>query len=43
MASGDDEEILGGPWALVFQFMDQGLAGGTRQECPDDVGVGDIR
>jgi hypothetical protein len=22
--------------------MDQGLTGGPRKECPDDIGVGDI-
>jgi hypothetical protein len=42
MASGDVEELLGGMQALTSHFMDQGLAGGPRQECPDDICVDDI-
>ena len=43
MASHDVEELLGGLRALTSQLVDQGLAGGPRQEGSDDVGVCDIR
>ena len=42
MASGDVEELLGGSWALMSQLMDQGLAGGPRQESSYDVGIGEL-
>ena len=42
MAGGDVEELLGGSWALMSQFMNQGLIGGPRQEGSDNVGVGDV-
>ena len=42
MASGDVEELLGGSWALMSQLMDQGLAGGPRQESSYDVDVGNV-
>ena len=38
MTGGDVEELLGGSWALMSQLMDQGLAGGPRQESSYDVG-----
>ena len=32
MAGGDVKELLGGPRTLATQLVDQGLAGGPRQE-----------
>ena len=43
MASGDVQKFLGGSWALVSQFMNQGFTGRPGQEGPYHVGVGDIR
>jgi len=42
VASGDVEELLGGSWTLTSHLMNQGLAGGPRQEGSYDVGVGDV-
>jgi hypothetical protein len=42
MASGDVEEILGGPWAFAPQLVDQGLIDGPQQEGPDHVGNGNV-
>ena len=42
MASGDVEELLGGSRALTSQLMDQGLAGGPKQENSYDIGIGDV-
>ena len=43
MAGGDVEELLGGSRALTSQLVNQGLAGGPRQEGSYDVGIGDVR
>ena len=43
MASGDVEELLGGSWALMSQLVNQGLAGGPRQESSYNVSVSDVR
>ena len=43
MASGDVQELLGGPRALAFQLMNQRLVGGPGQEGSYYVGVGDVR
>jgi hypothetical protein len=43
VAGGDVKELLGGPWALAPQLVDQGLTGGPEQEGPDHVGVIDVR
>ena len=43
MASGDVKEFLGGSWALTSQLVNQGLAGGPKQESPYNIGVGDVR
>jgi hypothetical protein len=40
VARRDVEEFLSGPRALASQLVDQGLAGGPRQEHP--ISVGDI-
>ena len=42
MAGRDIEELLGGLRALASHILDQGLAGGLRQEGSDDVGIGDV-
>ena len=42
MAGGDVEELLGGSWTLSSQLVNQGLAGGLKQEGSYDVGVGDV-
>ena len=42
MAGGNVEELLGGSRALTSQLMDQGLAGGPRQESSYDVGIDDV-
>jgi hypothetical protein len=36
------EELLSGSQALASQLMDQGLAGGPRQERPENISVGDV-
>ena len=41
MAGGDVEELLGGSRAFMFQLVNQGLAGGLRQEGSYNIGVGD--
>ena len=41
-AGGDVEKLLGGSQALMSQLVNQGLAGGPRQESCYDVGVGDV-
>ena len=43
MAGGDVKELLGGSWALTLLLMDQGLAGGARQESSYNIDVGDVR
>ena len=43
MAGGDVEELLGGLRDLTSQLVNQGLAGGPRQESSYNVGVGDVR
>ena len=42
MAGGDVEELLGGAQALMSHLVNQGLAGGPRQESSYDVGIGDV-
>ena len=42
VAGGDVEELLGGSWTLSSQLVNQGLAGGLKQEGSYDVGVGDV-
>ena len=42
MAGGDVEELLGGSRALTSQLVNQGLAGGPKQESSYDIGIGDI-
>ena len=42
VAGGDVEELLGGSRALMSQLVNQGLAGGPRQESSYDISVGDI-
>ena len=42
MAGGDVEELLGGLQALTSQLVNQGLAGGPRQEGSYDVVAGDV-
>ena len=42
--AGDDvEELLGGSRALTSQLVNQGLAGGPRQESSYNISVGDVR
>ena len=43
VAGGDVEELLGGSWVLMSQLVNQGLAGGPRQESSYNIGVGDVR
>ena len=43
MAGGDVQELLGGPWALVSQLVNQRLTGGPGQEGSYYVSVGDVR
>ena len=42
VTSGNVEELLGSSWTLMSQLMNQGLAGGTRQEGSYDIGVSDV-
>ena len=39
---GDVKELLGGSRILASELANQGLAGGPREECPNDVGIGDV-
>jgi hypothetical protein len=40
---GDDvQELLGSAWTLVPQLMDELFAGGSREECPDNIGVSHV-
>ena len=43
MASGDVQELLGGPWALASQLVNQRLAGGPGQEGSYYVSVSNVR
>ena len=43
VASGDVQELLGGPWALASQLVNQRLAGGPGHEGSYYVSVGDVR
>jgi len=43
MAGGDVQELLGSPWALASQLVNQRLVGCPRQEGSYHVGVGDVR
>ena len=42
MAGGNVEELLGGLRALTSQLVNQGLAGGPRQESSYNIGVGNV-
>jgi hypothetical protein len=42
VADGDVKELLGGPWVLAPQLVDQRLTGGPRQEGPDHISVDDV-
>ena len=42
MAWGNVVERLGGPPALAPELVDQGLIGGSEQECSNDVIIGDV-
>ena len=43
MAGANVVELLGGSRALTSQLVNQGLAGGPRQEDSYDVDIGDVR
>ena len=43
MAGGDVQELLGGPWALASQLVNQRLAGCPRQEGSYHVSIGNVR
>ena len=42
MARGDVMEFPDGPRVFAPKLVGQGLTGGLGEECPNDVGVGDI-
>jgi hypothetical protein len=36
------QELPGGAWALAPQLIDELFAGGSREECSDDIGVSHV-
>ena len=42
VAHGDVEQHLRRLRVLALELVEQGLSGGSGEECPDDVGIGDV-